>query len=50
MFISRVSRDRFAGLAAQLGTLALIDRWFEGEGFTRDEPPDLPDIRRGGHS
>lgn len=43
MFISPGSRDRFADLAAQLGTLGLIDRWFEGEDFTREKDPDLPD-------
>ena len=42
MFISSVRRDRFADLAAGYGTLALISRWFEGEGFTREADFELP--------
>jgi hypothetical protein len=42
MFIRAVSRDRFADLAAGYGTLALIGRWFEGEGFTQEPDFELP--------
>jgi putative transposase len=43
VLISSVSRDRFADLAAALGTLILIDRWFQGEGFTRESEIELPE-------
>lgn len=43
MFVSERSRRRFANLAAQSGTLGLIDEWYRGEGFTRDAEVQLPE-------
>jgi Abortive infection C-terminus len=42
MLISRVSRQRFADLAARSGTVSLIDQWFQAEDFTHDEAFELP--------
>jgi hypothetical protein len=44
VFISSTSRERFADLAAALGTLNLIDRWYQGEGFTRESDVELPEV------
>jgi hypothetical protein len=46
--ISPLSRRKFATLAADWGTIALIEAWFESEGFERDQDFEFPEtsVRR----